>query len=482
MKVLLINVHRSSEHSGGYYKRAFSEMPPITLAYLAAALEEAGVDVEVYDDALALGDPAALEEAITSARPDMLGLSIVTAVMPGVTRVVKTVRKVDPGIRIVCGNIHADVFHESLLREGLADIVVHGEGEVTFVELAGAMSEPDPDLSDVKGISFLRDGKVVKTDPRPFIDDLDTLPYPAWHLFPMERYRIFSFARIKDPGVLILGSRGCPYRCSYCSLKMMGTVRRRRSMADIAKECEFLYDRYGYVQPSFVDAIFPFGWKEALAYADELIRRGLHRKQVWITEMRTDLVDLESMQALRESGMRRVMLGFESGDGRELETLRKGADVDNAQKAVTACRKAGVEVVGFFMLGVPGATRESMQRSIDFAKILDLDFAKYTVFVPYPGTPLYDDLIQKGQIPDPGDWERYSSYPTRERPPIYVPEGLCADDIIEFQRKAHLSFYFRPKMVYRQLVQVRTLELSDIADGVRTLFTTFAAGLNRWSR
>ncbi|NOZ02557.1 MAG: radical SAM protein, partial [Deltaproteobacteria bacterium] len=451
MKVLLINPNRSPGHSGGYYKESFAQMPPITLACLAAVLEKAGVEVDFYDDVLGRGDRGELEAAIRGSGPDVVGLSVVTAVMPGVPRVVKTVREVDPNIKVVCGNIHADFFHESFLREGLADVVVHGEGEDTFVDLVRTLGGRDPDLSNVKGISFLRDGALVTTESRPFIEDLDSLPYPAWHLFPMDRYRIFSFARVKDPGILILGSRGCPFRCSYCSLKIMGASRRHRSVENIAGECEFMYDRFGYVQPSFVDPIFPFGKKEALDYAGELIRRGLHKKQVWITETRTDLVDLESLQALRESGLRRVMFGIETGDGEELASLRKGSALDKTLKAVAACRKAGVDVVGFFMLGVPGATRESMQKSIDFAKELDLDFAKYTVFVPYPGTPLYDELISQGRIREPEDWDRYSSYPTKDRPPIYVPDGLTADDIIGFQRKAHLSFYLRPRMVYRQL-------------------------------
>lgn len=476
MKVLLVNIHRPPSLLGGYYKRAAAQMPPITLAYLAAALEQAGIAVEIYDDCVAGGDGAALEAAIRKARPDIVGLSVVTAVMAEIGRVVGAIRRASPQARVILGNIHADIFYESLLRSGLADIVVHGEGELTLVELAQVLALPGADLSTVLGISYLRDGEVVSNDVRPYAD-LDKLPFPAWHLFEREHYKILNFARVRDPGMLVLGSRGCPYKCTYCSLKVMGTVRRHRSMANIADECEMLYSRYGYVQPSFVDPIFPFGKKEGLAYAQEIISRGLHKKQVWITETRTDLVDFELLEALRESGLRRIMFGFETGDADELVSLKKGNQLDNAVKAVQACRKAGIEVVGFFMLGVPGATRASMQRNIDFAQQLDLDFAKYTVFVPYPGTAAYNELLEKGEILAPDDWRRYTSYPTRDTPPVYVPKGLDAETIIAYQRRAHRSFYLRPRMVYRQLFEVRTLSLGEIADGLQSVASAQFAAL-----
>ncbi len=479
MTVLLINVHRAPDHLGGYYRRAFALMPPITLAYLAASLEAAGIDVRVHDDAVAGGDRAALEDALRRTRPDVVGLSFVTATASEAPRLVSTIRAVAPGARIVAGNIHADVFHREFLQGGLADVVVHGEGEQTFVELVRALAAPSPDLSGVAGISFLRDGEVVRTAERPFLDDLDALPFPAWHLFPREHYRILGFARVRDPGMLVLGSRGCPYRCTYCSLRIMGSKRRRRSAVSIANECEALLDRFGYVQPSFVDPVFPLGKREGLDYAAELIRRGLHRKQVWITETRVDLVDLELLQALRESGLRRIMFGFEAGDEGELAALKKGAHLDAAARAVQASRRAGIEVVGFFMLGSPGATRASMQRNIDYAQELDLDFAKYTVFVPYPGTPAYDDLMARGEIQTPTDWARYTSYPTVDNPPVYVPPGLDAQTVIDFQRRAHRSFYLRPRMVWRQLFQIRTLSVPDILDGLRSVMAAQAATLRR---
>jgi len=472
MKVLLVNAHASARATAGYYRRFLAPMPPITLAYLAAALIEAEVDVEVHEDSFLGGDRDALRQALESARPQVVCFSVVTATMPVVADLVAVVRQAAPDAAVVLGNIHADVFAAQLLQRRLADVVVHGEGERTVVELVAALGDGSRDLGGVRGISFLRGDEVVATEPRPYIEDLDTLPFPAWERFPLERYRLFNFARVREPGMLVLGSRGCPYGCSYCSLKIMGRHRRVRSVSNIADEIEHLYDRFGILQPSFTDPIFPFGREEGFAFADELVRRGLHHKVVWISETRTDLVDRELLEAFCESGMRRIMFGFESGAGDQLDALDKGVGTDRGFEAVAAARAAGLQVIGFFMLGMPGETTASLQATLDYARALDADFAKFTVFVPFPGTPVYDELLARGEIPRTEQWERFTSYPTRETPPIHIPRGLTAEQIIRAQKRAYASFYLRPRMAARHLLKLRTLTLGDAIDGIRALLAT----------
>jgi len=452
-------------------------MPPITLAYLAAALEAAGVDVEFYDDVVHHGDRASLEARIRSSRPDLVGISVVTGTVGGAERAATIVRGVDPCIKIVMGNIHADLYYEQFLRSGLADFVVHEEGEVTLVELARELAKASPSLETVAGISFQQNGEVFRNKTRPFIEDLDALPFPAWHLFPIEKYRIFNFARVKEPGTLILGSRGCPFKCTYCSLIVNeGNRRRKRSVKSIADECEWLYDKFGYKQASFIDPIFPFYRQEGLDFAQEMIRRGLHDKMVWITETRVDLVDYDLMVAMREGGLRRVMFGFETGSPEQLKRIRKGAKVDRGVDAARAAKQAGVGVVGFFMIGIPGSTHADIQATIKYSsRVLDIDFAKFTVFVPYPGTAEYDSLVKEGKLEEPENWGRFTSYPTSERPPAYVPDGMTVDDLIRYQKKAYLAFYFRPRMVLNHLFRARTLTWRDAMAGLRLVSPTSTA-------
>jgi anaerobic magnesium-protoporphyrin IX monomethyl ester cyclase len=452
-------------------------MPPITMAYLAAALEAADIDVEFYDDVVHDGDQASLEARIRASRPDVVGISVVTGTVGGATRAATIVRKADPGIKIVMGNIHADIYYEQFLRAGLADFVVHNEGEITFVELVRELAKASPSLETVAGISFTDGGEVFRNEPRPFIEDLDTVPFPAWHLFPIEKYRIFNFARVKEPGTLILGSRGCPFKCTFCSLiANEGNTRRKRSVKSIADECEWLYDRFGYKQVSFVDPIFPFYKKEGIDFSEEMIRRGLHEKMVWITETRTDLVDYELMVAMREGGLRRVMFGFETGSPEQLKRIRKGAKVDRGIEAARAAKQAGVGVVGFFMIGIPGSTHADIKATIEYAsRVVDIDFAKFTVFVPYPGTADYDNLVKAGALEEPENWDRFTSYPTRNRPAAYVPDGMTVEDLIRYQKKAYFAFYFRPHVILDHLFRSKTLSWRDAMAGLRLVARPSAA-------
>jgi len=471
MRVLLVNAAPRAADTAGYYRRFLAPMPPITLAYLAAALEQAGVDVRVHEQAQYDGEPQALAADLRRHRPDVVGLSAVTATMPAVEHLAAVVRRAAPEARIVLGNIHADIFAADLLRAGTADVIVHGEGERTIVDLVQTLADSTRSLADVQGISYFEGGDIVHTPPRPYIADLDDLPFPAWHLFPMDHYRLFNFARVREPGVLVLGSRGCPYGCSYCSLKIMGNHRRVRSATSIADEFEHLHDRFGFVQPSFTDAIFPFGKREGLDFAAELIRRGLHRKLVWISETRTDLVDLDLLEALRESGLRRIMFGFEAPGATQLGAVHKTTTAEQNFAAVHAARAAGLQVIGFFMLGMPGDTPDTLQATIDHAIALDIDFAKFTVFVPFPGTPIHEQLIRTNTIDAPHDWRRYTSYPTEATPPNYVPDGLTANDLIQAQKRAYASFYMRPRMAARHLIKLRTLGMRDAFDGLRAVFS-----------
>lgn len=471
MQVLLVNAAPRAADTAGYYRRFLVPMPPITLAYLAAALEEVDIPVRVHEQAEYDGEPQALAADLRRHRPDVVGLSVVTATMPAVEHLVAVVRRAAPQAKVVLGNIHADIHAEPILRAGTADVIVHGEGERTFVDLVRTLADETRSLENVQGISFFEDGQVVQTPGRPYEQDLDSLPFPAWHLFPMDRYRLFNFARVREPGVLVLGSRGCPYGCSYCSLKIMGNQRRVRSASSIADEFEYLHDRFGFLQPSFTDPIFPFGKQEGLDFAAELIRRGLHHKLVWISETRTDLVDLDLLEALRESGLRRIMFGFEAPGTTQLDAVNKTTTAEQNFAAVHAARAAGLQVIGFFMLGVPGDTPATLQATIDHAIALDIDFAKFTVFVPFPGTPIHEQLMRTNAIDAPHDWHRYTSYPTRETPPNYLPEGLTTEDLIRAQKRAYSSFYIRPRMVARHLVKLRTLGVRDAFDGLRAVFS-----------
>src|SRR5262245_965598 len=471
MSTLLINPTASIETAGGRFKGLLTAMPPIGLALLAARLREQGREVAVYDSFIGRGGPAGAAHEVRRRQPDVVGLPVVTPCATEVFEQAAAVRAASPESTIVMGNIHADLFAENILRQGIADIVVHGEAEDTIVDVDRAVVDKT-DFASIPGISFRRGAQVVRTADRPQIEDLDSLPFPAWDLFPMQHYGLFKFAQVESPATLICGSRGCPYRCTFCSLHVMGPRRRKRSVPNIVDEIEWLHESFGMKQVAFVDPIFPISRKEGLQFADELIRRGLHRRVKWVTETRVDLLDEELLRRCYESGLRRVMLGMEVGDDTVLDGLNKRFVVDESRSAVALCRKVGVQTVGFFMVGVPGDTPASIERTIDLARELEPDFAKFTVFVPYPGTEDYATLKAQGKLEGAEQWSRYTSYPTHDNPPVYLPDGMSVDDVIRMHRRAFRRVYARPSTLWRHLVQIRVLSPLDALRGFWALYAT----------
>ncbi|MEW5945888.1 MAG: radical SAM protein [bacterium] len=469
MRILLVNPYASSRRTAGRYRRFLTAMPPISLAYVAAALEEAGHEVVVYDDYTADGDRKGLFDFIETRAPRAVGFTCVTPTANRTSELCAELKRRFPKITRILGNIHPTVFYKAMLENDVADVVVLGEAEESVVNLLDAL-ESGASIARVRGIAYRRDSGIAVTEPQPFIRDLDGVPFPAWRLFPRERYRIFNFASVHSPGTLVLGSRGCPYNCTFCSLKIMGRRRRRRSAANIADEIERNLEEYGYRQASFIDPIFPFSREEALDFSAEMVRRGLHAKVVWVTETRVDHVDEEMLAAMREAGLRRIMYGFEAGSDRAMEHMRKNTTVAQARSAVLMSRRAGLQITGFFMLGVPGDTVKSIEQTIRFAASLNIDFAKFTVFSPFPGTQTYNELLKSGEITPTHDWERFTNYPTRAVPPVYLPRSLSTRDIIRFQKRALVKVYLRPLMIFRHLFVIRSLGVRDLVSALLTLF------------
>ena len=472
MKALIVSPYTETDRTAGKFKNFLEAMPPISIAYVGAALEQAGIPVALYDDFLNGGSLADFEATIRREKPDIIGLSSVTPTAPGVTRLSQFVRSRFPHIKLMQGGVHATVFARRLLQSGEADYIVHNEGEVTTVNLIDALAN-SRDLSTVKGISWRSGGDVITNAPQPMVEDLDTIPFPAWHLLPWQRYNLFNFARVANPATLILGSRGCPYKCNFCSLIVMGHNRRKRSITNLVDECEYMYERYGMKQMAYVDPIFPISRREAVSFRDEVVKRGLQKKQVWTTETRVDLMDQETCEAMYESGCRRVMFGFETGDQETLNAIKKDFKLQQAYEAVRLCKKVGMGVIGFFIVGSPGETERSIDMTINFAADLDIEFAKFTVFVPYPGTAIYYDFMKDGTLKEPEslEFERYTSYPTDENPAIYVTPALTQAKLMQLQKKAFRKFYLRPKMIYRHLFEIRALNVNDMYNGLQLVLT-----------
>lgn len=468
MKVLLINPSADVKRTLGRFRKLMEPMPCIGLAYIAAVLEKNNIDVQVIDDfAENLGVYGILDR-IRSYKPDIVGISCLTPSAYVSYILSGEIRKHDKNIKIIYGNLHAEIFSTSILEQDLADIIVRGEGEYSFLEIVRAIKKGNS-LSKIKGISYKENSQIIVNESRPLISNLDELPYPAWHLFPHEKYGALPFADIKKPVVGMLASRGCPYNCKFCSKGYLKNTYRQRSPKNIADEIEFMIERFNAKQIAFMDLIFPLTKKHGIDFCDELIDRGLDRKIVWTCESRVDRVDEELLRKMKEANCGRMMYGIESGVQELLDNINKGFTLEQVRTAVKISRRVGLKTVGFFMLGLPGETQELSKRTIDFAKNLGLDFAKFAITTPFPGSPLFDMAIKEGKIKleniEGNDWEKFSAFNFNPDELLYVPDGMNAKELVELHKKANREFYFRPSVIFNQLFNVRNVSIRQMIDG-----------------
>lgn len=455
MRVLLINPAMNMKKLGRFAK-LLEPMPPTGLAYIAGALEHHGCTVKAIDMFAEHLSAQDVLDRVRAFRPELVGMTALTPSAPVCEGLSQLIRRALPEARIVWGGVHADVFARELVREGTADFVVHHDGEITVCELVDALAENRADLSGIDGLTWQTDdGEVTTNKGRALLRDLDSLPYPAWHLFPYHRYGLLPFADMDKPVLTMTGSRGCPYRCDYCSLLHTGKVYRRRDPIKIVDEYEYLVSRYGVKQIGFVDPIFPLVKKDLKPLCEEISRRGLDKECVWLSETRADRLDPETCELMHFGGARRVLMGIESGVDLLLGNVNKNLSTDTVRNAVRYLRDADIQSVGLFMIGLPGETPEMTRETIEFAVDLDLDFAKFAITTPFPGSKLFEDAWQKTLFRD--DWENYTTFNPDPDRLVYHPVGYDPAELIEMQSYALRRFYVRPRQIWRQMVELRTL-------------------------
>ncbi len=473
MNILLLIPPASLDLSYGQLKDFSNPQPSVGLAYIASILRDNGYNVSILDAYVSqLGAGEILDE-VASRNVDLIGISVLTTSVDVVTELIKRIRKQLPQLKIVLGNMHASLFCDEILNDHLADFIIHREGEYAMLELVKALENGD-DPQSVKGISFRDDGHIIHTPVRPFITELDKLPFPAWDLFPLDSYHTDPRTEVISGKTerLILATRGCPNACTFCSSRTersMGSKYRMRSPVNIVDEMEYMHERYKSEVFSFMDMAFPLKKAHAMAVFQEMIDRGINKKVVWCTECRVKPIDHEIFKAMREAGCVRINFGIESGSNRILKALKKGFTLDDVRRAVGMARKVGIEVDGMFMMGLPTETDQEIRATIDFAIELNVRYAIFNIFVPYPGCELYDMLSAQDKVSFKS-WSEFTSYPTyTSRKPIYVPDGLTHSQIMNLQKYAMRKFYLRPRFVCQEFKRFKPSKIKEYYHGLKGL-------------
>ncbi len=463
MKVLLVNPDYAIErYMGKHFGRMGWVMPPMGVLYLAAQLERDGIGVRVYD---AQVEQRPLAEVLGDYSPQIVGITCATALVESTFAAARLVKEHDPSAVVLAGGVHPTVRPEEMLRCADVDIAVRGEGMISQVEIARAV-EGDGDFTHIRGISYRRDGEIVHNQARPLEQNVDSFPFPARHLVPMDVYRMSPDLSIRRPYDIVFGAFGCPFDCVFCAAQVvMGGSFRMRSVDNIMEEIDLVVRDYQPRSLLMGDDNFVISPERTMEFCEKYRARGYHRTLPWQIATRVDSVDPEILQALADAGCYLVSFGIESAVPRLLDTVEKGARPDQAEAAVRWAKEAGLKVRATLILGLPGETRAESLETIAFAKRLPIDQVRFALATPYPGTRLWEIALEEGSL-RVDDWIELSSMGGyREGDIVYVPEGRESEELKKLQRQANFSFYFRPKIMLGFATRVRSLE--DVSEYVR---------------
>ena len=459
MRLMLVVPPSTLDIEYGEFRESGSMYNSIGLGSLGAVALQEGHDVKVVDcEAAGLGYDD-LEKEIRDFNPDLVGLQTFCTTIDRCHKCARTVKKVDPRIPVVMGGVQVSLFPEDSLKTPEVDFVVVGEGEIALLNLMKYL-EGKLSVEKVLGLVYKRGSgsnvDIQHNAPQPLIEDLDSLPYPARQLFPIDMYH--SAAQLRGRKTLhMMTSRGCPYRCSYCTSHMtFGKTHRWMSTEKVMGEIEELHDKFGVDGIQFYDETFTMNRPRVMELMDALIASPLDVP--WTCFTRVNLVDQELLEKMAEAGCYQIFYGIESGVQRLLDLIKKDHTLDQARNAIKLTRQTGIESVAAFMLTLPTETAEETEQTINFGLELDPDYVYWLTTTPYPGTPMYETALDGGDIIN-DDWQHYTVF----NDIVYVPHGRTPDEIKKKLRSAYRRFYLRPQYLARRMKSFAKLPPKKIA-------------------
>lgn len=445
MKVTLVNPpYPPSVHS----HPAFI---PLGIAYLGAIAEAEGHEVTVIDCQAEKLTYEAFRERIRYTPSDVVGVTATTLLYKSAMALITIAKQVHPQALTMLGGSHGSFWDENALDEYPSlDIVVRREGERTFGEVLDKLQSKSS-FNHVLGITFRnQEGKVIRTPDRPFIEDLDSLPFPAHNLLPLGALK--RMGKVLFP---LITSRGCVYWCDFCStVRMFGRGYRMRSPKNVVDEMEMIHDKYGISQFTFYDDAFTVNRERVRKICEELHARKL--KLIWDCGTRVDMVDRELLKTMHDAGCIAVWLGVESGSEVILSAMNKGIKLNQTRLAYKTAHEVGLMTIANVVIGFPGETEQTAKATVNFVKELNPDDVGFYVATPYPGTPLYEQVKKNGWL-RVTDFNKYDTAgPTFETP------WLSMKQLADIRYKAYQDFYLRLGYVLKMMRRGGTYGISAV--------------------
>ena len=431
---------------------------PLGLMCLAAYLREHGKEVEIFDAFKGKGNRLdesqfywsglsrdEIKEKLSAVKPSVVGItSMFTMHSKGGHDVARIVKEVLPGTLVILGGSHASALPEWVLQDVNVDMVVIGEGEITLLEIV-EKHERGQDICSISGTAVRKNGNIVKNPERPFVHNLDSLPFPARDMVDMNIFLHEPYRRrfaMKPPRLNIMTSRGCTGKCVFCSIHSIWRYQcRMMSSKKVVDEIEILVKHYGARELAFIDDNLTYSKNRMKEICREIIRRKFNIK--WCTPNGVAIwtLDEELLDLMKKSGLYKITFGIETGSKRTQEFIRKShIDLEKAKKIIEYCNKIGLWTHSSFIIGFPYETEKDIEETIDYAVESDLDFASFFIATPFPGTPLYEICKSEGLIPDMGE-SKAIKWEGCQQEVMTDTIHLKKEELEGYLREAHRRFY-----------------------------------------
>ena len=455
MKVLFVNPPQTASK----YKFMGVIAPPLGIAYMAGVLQENNIDVEILDASAEDMDFKDVEKELLKRKPDLVALTALTPTIGRALETAQVVKETLPDSIVVMGGYHPTFNFIETLEDENVDIVIRGEGEYIMLNLVQAL-ENQSSLHDVKGIVFEdKNSKEIVVNPEaPLIQDLDELPFPALNLLPMKKYRLLD---MDTHMATMITTRGCPMQCSFCSSAAMhGKKIRERSVENIVDEIEYLKTNYDIDTIAFMDDTFTLKKRKVMAICDEILKRNI--EIMWGCTSRVDTLDEKLLKKMKEAGCITIFIGVESADQQQLDNMCKNTTIAKIENAFKIAHKLKIRTIASVALGMPGDTKEIMNKTVKFVHKLKPNYAIYSLATPYPGTRFYKEAFEKNLIKIK-DWSKYTLIT-----PILETIDCSLNDMRKIQAKAFMKFYLRPHYIIRQFLQDGPYLLKTIFGVIKT--------------
>lgn len=431
----------------GEYAEAGGRLQPLGICYVAAVLEKNDIEVGILDaDILDLTFEQTIEE-IDKKNPKILMISLLTTTYDGVVELSNALKKQKPNLKIIVGGPHLATDPENTMKNSCFDVGVLGEAEYTTLDLVQHLLK-DWDISSVKGIIYMAQDGLVKNPPRDVIPNLDELPMPAYHLLPpMDMYhpQIHNY-RFK-PVMPMVTSRGCPHRCIFCDQGVFGKRFRYFSGKNVVDQIEELQKKYGVREITFHDDVFTLSKERVYELCDEIEKRKL--KIAWSCLSRADHLDRDLLKRMKKAGCWLIAMGIESGNQEILDFIKKDVKLESIKEVTDWAYEEGIKVRGFFQIGHPKETRQTIEDTINFALSLKIHTAEFTISTPFKGTELYEIAKDYGTF-DTSDKSYFS-----KMFPVFTPKGMTQEFLLKKQKELHRRYFLRPKKILEFISLIR---------------------------